>query len=165
MRTVLAMEQLRQTDPTVMALMDTSLYNPDLPITNQYLEIVPPGFTGKVQHIFLTQGVTLVTAVSLGLNSSRVDLTSGIYKVRQTIKPNDQLYADHYFAFVVPERKQLTELVCKALDARQDLTPYYHLTAELDIIEWVAKEGDCKKAEHLLMQVQNKLKTLCAEHV
>ena len=163
MRTQLSMEQLRQTDSTVLALMDTSLYNPDLPISNQYLEIVPPGFTGKVQHIFLTEGVTLVTTVSLGLNGSRVDLPSGIYKIRQTIKPNDQLYADHYFAFVVPERKRLTAALCKALDARDDLTPYYNLSAELDIVEWVAKAGECKKAEALLKQIQNKLQSLCAE--
>lgn len=165
MRTALKMEQIRQTDSTMMILLDTSSYNPDLPISNAYLNITPPGFTSLIQHSFQTQGATIVTTRSLGLSSAEADLPVGIYKVHQTIKPNNQLYADHHFAFVVPLRTQIVELICQAMESNEPLDEYFLLQAELDTVEWLAKADQCKKAESLLKAVQNKLKTLCAEHV
>lgn len=161
MRTKLGLQQLQQRDTTIIALADTSMYNPDLPVENAYLEVIPPEYTIALQVIYIPGNITLLTTVNLGLTTTPEEMDSGLYCVTQTIKPNDQLRETFYFFNTGPERKELACKVCEAIDNEEDLSPYYDINAELDLVELLAVEGECEKAKKLFNLTCNKLRSLC----
>lgn len=165
MRTILGLQQVRMLDPTILALADTSSYNPDLPVENSYLWVTPPSFNSRLQVAYLAQTMTLITSVSLGLSSTPEELYSGVYTVEQSIKPNDKLVKTHYFLLATKERICLADLVCEYLDEGKDPMDLFVLMSELDVAEILANQGECKKAELLFNLTASKIQKLCVQCV
>ena len=165
MVTTLNIDQLRigNTNPCIFPLIDLSIYNPDLPVENAYLEITPPGYYQPIQLPYFPGNVTLVTTQNLRLTAGLEEMDSGIYIVVQTIKPNDRLRKTTYIFNTASERALLTNLVCEAIADCKDTDELMQLHAALDLVEMLAIAEKCKEANKLFNLTYDKLLSLCAE--
>lgn len=165
MVTELKIAQLRLGTPClkVLPLIDLSIYNPNLPVENAYLEIVPPNFERKFQVPYAPGNVTLVSTVSLGLTHKPDIMYSGLYTITQTIKPNDKLVNTQYVFNTAQERHRLIDLASSLMQECKNLDDVYEIHSGLDIVEMLATEGECKKAITLFNQLCEKLEALCVD--
>lgn len=161
MRTELDLQQIRQHNTNILALADTSIYNPDLPVENAYLEVYMPNFDKYVQVPYFPGQITLLTTVNLGITSQPTCLYSGLYTIVQTIKPNDQLRKTSYIFNTSNERKKLSEIICQKIKDCEDLSIVYDLHTSLDVIELLAAEGETKKSIQLFNMTCKKINDLC----
>ena len=104
---VLSLEVPFVMNSCVMKIFDTSVYtvNPLLPVTCPTLNITVPGFSysnqieGAVMTDFVNTGHITLTACDLQLQTANcgsqyVDLPDGIYIIKYSVSPNDQVYID-----------------------------------------------------------------------
>lgn len=158
MRTVLSMEPILMNDCTVISLLDTSTYNPDLPIENAYLEVIPPNFSGYVQVSYQPQAVNVLNTQNLRLSNLRVDLPSGLYTITATIKPNDQLRETFYFLQTCKERQRLTELICQEQKVCGNVDELFLLHSELQVAMQMAAMDKPDEGVALFNSVSKKIR-------
>ena len=111
MRTKLGLSPLCTLDCTVMMLVDTSVYNTDLPVECPYLDITPPGYINPVRVVYTPNTSIQINTVNLGLSTTPGNLPSGVYKIRQSIKPNTEMFKEYHVLYTLPERKKLAACV------------------------------------------------------
>lgn len=133
MRTELNLTQLNSETNRIL-LADTSVYNPDLPVENSYLEVTPPGFSGYIQVLYVPGSVVVLTAQNLKLSESLEDLSSGIYHVLMTIKPNDRIRKDFWFLHAEKERRCLADVFYKAKEYMRPVKEIVDTYVELETL-------------------------------
>ncbi len=161
MKTSLSLAQLPLTFCEEFALIDLSVYNPDIPVENAYLEVLVPDLPAPVRLNYTVSGVTVLTTQNLKLSEGCTEIPSGLYVIVQTIKPNDRLRETHYVFNTIPERKMLACLVSEYIRECKDLDMLFEIHASLDIVERLAKEAYCAEANKLFNTASNKLHSLC----
>jgi len=100
---VLSLEVPDTMNPCLLRVVDTSIYNEDSPAKCQVLEITYPGFNVPVQ--FGEDDIELgfirnFTACDLelqidGCGTTFNDLSDGIYILKWSVSPNDQVYVEY----------------------------------------------------------------------
>jgi hypothetical protein len=140
-----------------MALIDASEYNPNLPVENAYLEIVPPYFSGYIQVLYQPSHVTLLNTKNLRLSDQTEPLPSGLYTITQTIKPNDVLRNTQHFLFFTNEKICLAQLIHDALDRGQCPDDLFYLHSELHVASTLIESGKHKEGMKLFEQVSKKI--------
>lgn len=102
----------------VFRIFDTSIYDEHVPVTCAKLEITSPGFNEPVV-IDVVQGFNLVlNGCTLGIQTSgcgnRSDrLPDGIYTIRYSVSPNDQVYVEYHFLRVCQTNNKYFNELCK----------------------------------------------------
>lgn len=88
-------------NPRIFRVIDTSIYTSAIPVVDQKLEIIPPGFNSPFVIFPSTEGFSLaLNACTLGLqihdcaDTSQV-LPDGIYIVRYSVSPNSKVYVEY----------------------------------------------------------------------
>jgi hypothetical protein len=87
-------------NPKVFRVFDASIYSQLLPITCGLLQITPPGFNVPRNIDVLPNFNLVLNACSLGIQTSgcgdsSADLPDGIYIVKYSVSPNDQVYVEY----------------------------------------------------------------------
>jgi len=103
-------------------IQDTSEYNPDVEVQSPLLQITPPNFSTRYNLIYPISSTIYINSNALGwTNTTDFDsmpiLADGLWKITQSVYPNDCLYKDHYHFRVVNLKKKI---MCHVASALQD---------------------------------------------
>jgi hypothetical protein len=97
---VLSLEVPTVLNTCVMTVMDTSVYTDLIPVVCETLAITVPGFAYSVELPVTYGFIKNVTACDLGIQtadcgSSYVDIPDGVYVIKYSVSPNDQVYVEY----------------------------------------------------------------------
>lgn len=104
-------------NPRIFRIFDTSVYSDLLHIKCGTLQITPPGFNIPT-NITVDPGFNLIlTACQLGIQTQDCGTTSailpdGIYIVRYSVSPNDNVYVEYYHLRVTQFINRYHQLMC-----------------------------------------------------
>jgi len=100
---VLSLEAPDTLNKCILRIVDTSVYNSQIPVKCLLLQITLPGFNTPVQFTDpdLQPGFTLnLTACDLGIQTANCgtsynDLPDGIYIIKYSVSPNEYVYVEY----------------------------------------------------------------------
>jgi hypothetical protein len=122
---VLSLEVPFVMNSCILKIFDTSVYaiNPLLPISCPTLNITVPGFNysnqieGTVMDNFVNNGHITITACDLQLQTTNcgtqyVDLPDGVYVIKYSVSPNDQVYVEYNHMRVTQALNKYYKILC-----------------------------------------------------
>ena len=85
-----------------LGIVDTSWYNPDITVETPTIEIQVPGYTYTASPYFMIQALNVYNSNGLGITKASceeelVDLPDGLWRIRYSICPNNELYIERFF--------------------------------------------------------------------
>jgi hypothetical protein len=97
---VLSLEVPTVLNTCILTVMDTSVYTDLIPVVCETLAITVPGFNHSVELPVNSGFIQNITACDLGLQTadcgtSYVDIPDGIYIIKYSVSPNDQVYVEY----------------------------------------------------------------------
>ena len=98
-------------DCTKLAIIDTSSYNTQIPITCPIIEIQVPNFSSFLRQEYTPQTTFLMTTGSLTLGEGN-SLPTGLYRIRMSINPNDQIYVQYNWLNICCDMSNLAQVMC-----------------------------------------------------
>ena len=126
----------------VFLIRDISIYASGLGVTNQSLQITPPGFTTPTVIVPTTENFQYVlNACSLGIvgptgcSDMCPNIPDGIYGIYYSVSPNDQVYVGYQYMRIVSAINRLNALLCKL--RLPNCLPSQELTYELNNISLI----------------------------
>lgn len=107
----------------VLKIFDTSVYTVPLTVTCPTLNITVPGFgysnqiEGAVMTDFVNSGHITLTACDLQLQTANcgsqyVDLPDGIYVIKYSVSPNDQVYVEYNHMRITQAMNKYYNVLC-----------------------------------------------------
>lgn len=89
-------------DFKTLGILDTSWYNPNIKVETPTIEILPPGYKVAVSPFFMPGALNVYNSNGVGITKASceeelIDLPDGIWKVKYSICPNDQLFVERFF--------------------------------------------------------------------
>lgn len=89
-------------DPKTLGIVDTSWYNPDIVIEESKIEIIPPGFSHVASPFFMVKALNVYNSNGVGIGRASCedqlsDLPDGLWRIKYSICPNDQLFIEKMF--------------------------------------------------------------------
>lgn len=156
--TRLSLDVAKSNDLKVMRLFDTSYINPNFPLENYLVEIMPVNKKSWVTH-FVKPGFSLIlNSSNLRYNTVNseldlIDLPDGIYEIKQSYKPNINTVQIYYYLRTSFLRYRYLEALCGHLadECKQDKRIYAMEAEKLSVIaqyidaaEYVVEKGDKK---------------------
>ena len=156
---------------SVFRVLDTSIYDPHVPVTCNKLEITSPGFNEPVA-IDVIKGFNLIlNGCTLGIQSGGCGTVSerlpdGIYTIRYSVSPNDKVFVQyHYLRVCMITNKYYNELCKVELAACEPEPDVKDQLAELRLIKSyidaakakVEQCDDLQEGMELLMYAQSRL--------
>lgn len=120
---VLSLEVPFVMNPCILKIFDTSVYNDIVPIICPALNITVPGYNYSIQlegadmTEFLTNGHITLTACDLNIQltdcgSQYADLPDGIYVIKYSVSPNDQVYVEYNYLRVTQAMNKYYKILC-----------------------------------------------------
>ena len=105
-------------NPKLLVIKDGSYYNPDIEVTNAYLEILPPGFHENILLEVEPNFLEIIDSNILELTTpckdkSLSELSDGLWTIRYSICPNDKLYVEYTFLRNVKQLIEFRKLYCE----------------------------------------------------
>lgn len=121
MNHVLSLETLDTLNESILRVVDTSVYNPNINIECPLLEVTLPGFGYAVQldDTFISSGFAVnLTACDLEVQTeacgSRYDrLPDGIYVLRYSVSPNDVVFVEYNYLRVSKLMNRYQRILCE----------------------------------------------------
>ncbi len=128
-------------DCEYLTIIDTSEYNPDVPIENPILRIELPNFNKYVDIPYTPKAVNNINSNLLKLTTTKCDLPSGVYTITQSICPNDKLSTTYSVLNVCPDMKTLGCALCDVGSSDPDKYKEFHeLLMSLDIAKFLIEK-------------------------
>lgn len=127
MVTRLAIQEIPSGDCRFLRLVDNSCYNADIPVENAILEITVPGASCPVffyvEKDFNTVfNSSLLSIVSPHVYNGLVNLPEGIYKIKYSIRPNNQIYEEFTYLRNCQQLSTFKAAICKLYSLRDKMT-------------------------------------------
>lgn len=115
---VLSLEVPTVLNTCVMTVMDTSVYTNLIPVACETLAITVPGFTYSVELPVTAGFIENITACDLGLQisdcgTSYVDIPDGIYIIKYSVSPNDQVYVEYNHLRISKALNLYNQVLCQ----------------------------------------------------
>ena len=156
-------------DFKTLGIVDTSWYNPDITVETPTIEILVPGYSVAASPYFMFQALNIYNSNGLGITKASceedlVTLPDGLYKVRYSICPNDELYIERFFLRIDKLQCQYTQAFLN-LDLKCDTPTSAEKRMKLDEVEfWMkgaisASNNQNAKDAHDFYQKADKLLT------
>ena len=152
MKHQLSISQVKQSDLDILVFLDTSEYIKDFSLTNPLIRVFPPDL-GEfyIELEYHTETVNIIRPKAL----KYCELTSGVYKIIQSVCPNEKTEVTHYLFHAGIERKKIKENLCNGEE-------WSDLMLQLDIAEFIVSECPEKSSKILKdVKFQIKQKELC----
>lgn len=97
---ILSLEVPTVLNTCIMSILDTSVYSSIMPVTCPTLNVTVPGFNFSTQLTIIPGDNTILTACDLqlqtqGCGDTLSDLPDGVYAIKYSVSPNDQLYVEY----------------------------------------------------------------------
>lgn len=112
----------------ILKLTDSSVYNPQAPVTCPRLQVTVPGFNVAVDIPNVQPGFILnLTACDLEIQNKNCgteyfDLPDGIYILKYSVSPNDIVYVEYNHLRITSVLNRIREVYCR-LDIPSCLPP------------------------------------------
>lgn len=126
----------------VLLLRDISIYTPLIPVSNQSLQITPPGFAvptvinTTVQNFnFVLNACALGIINSTGCSDKCPNIPDGIYGIYYSISPNTDVFVGYQYMRIVSALNRLNGLLCKL--SLPNCLPSQELTYEINNINLI----------------------------
>ncbi len=159
-------------DVKFLTLIDTSYYNKDVPVTDSIFRITLPNFNKYVDVDYPANGVLNVNSNLLRLTNTSnpenlTELPSGLYKIRQSICPNDKIFKEKTFFNIQPDLMKLASIVCAASKScdNDKLKELFILKSRLDEAKILAErcclEKEAVALYNATVEKINKAQTQC----
>lgn len=108
-------------------IIDTSNYNPNLPITDGLLQITPPGNCASMYFNTLPNFSKVFNASNLQIQlatnyESLLPLPDGIYYIKYSINPTDKLYVEYYYLHNCNQYKKYIDKACELYSSKSNLS-------------------------------------------
>jgi hypothetical protein len=156
---------------SVFRVLDTSIYDPHVPVTCNKLEITSPGFNEPVAIDVISGFNLILNGCTLGIQSAGCGTVSerlpdGIYTIRYSVSPNDKVFVQyHYLRVCMITNKYYNELCKVELAACEPEPDVKDQLAELRLIKSyidaakakVEQCNDLQEGMELLMYAQSRL--------
>lgn len=103
----------------VLKIMDTSIYSDIVPVTCPTLNVTVPGFGYSNQLDFTPGGTATLTGCDLQLQLNGcldevyVDLPDGIYIIKYSVSPNDQVYVEYNHLRITKALHRYKKVLCE----------------------------------------------------
>ena len=160
---------------SVFRVLDTSIYDPHVPVTCNKLEITSPGFNEPVAIDVISGFNLILNGCTLGIQSAGCGTVSerlpdGIYTIRYSVSPNDKVFVEyHYLRVCMITNKYYNELCKVELAACEPEPDVKDQLAELRLIKSyidaakakVEQCNDLQEGMELLMYAQSRLQKYC----
>ena len=120
---VLSLEVPTVMNPCILSINDTSIYADLVPVTCETLNVTVPGF-GYSNQIDVTAGFTqILTGCDLQLQTtncgtSYVNLPDGIYIIKYSVSPNDQVYVEYNHMRITQALIKYNKVLCDVIVAQ-----------------------------------------------
>lgn len=115
---ILLLSEGKSANEGVLLLNDISIYAPTIPVLCPTLEILPPGYRTPAV-LTITPGAHLVlNACSVGILPTTgcadcaPDLPDGIWHLRYSVSPNNEVYVEYNLLRIVEAWNRLNEILC-----------------------------------------------------
>lgn len=133
-------------DSRFITLMDTSQYNTDIPVTSPMYRIYMYNFDRYVDLSFTPGSVLHVNTNLLKLTNttdheSLGNIPSGLYKIVQSVCPNDKLFIEKYLFNTVPALDCLADLVIANKCDDRKLSKLHKIKEILDLVQFLTQKG------------------------
>ncbi len=160
---------------SVFRVLDTSIYDPHVPVTCNKLEITSPGFNESVAIDVISGFNLILNGCTLGIQSAGCGtiserLPDGIYTIRYSVSPNDKVFVQyHYLRVCMITNKYFNEL-CKVElaacepepDVKDQLNELRLIKSYIDAAKAKVEQcNDLQEGMELLMYAQSRLQKYC----
>jgi hypothetical protein len=117
---VLSLDIPDTTNSSIIRVVDTSVYNPQIAVTCPELLITAPGFSYSVSFTEPQIGpgfILNLTACDLELQTAQCgttfyDIPDGIYAIRYSVSPNDVIYVEYNHLRITSALKKVQDVYC-----------------------------------------------------
>jgi len=115
---LLFLQEGKTSNEGIFLLNDISIYAPSVPLLCPTLEILAPGFQTPTVLTIVPGSNLVLNACSLGvLNQTACttcapDLEDGIYHVRYSVSPNNQVFVEYNILRIVHAWNRLNDVLC-----------------------------------------------------
>lgn len=116
---VLSLEAPDTLNKCILRLADTSVYNPQAPVTCPRLQVTVPGFNTAVDISNPQPGFNYnLTACDLEMQSENcgttfASLPDGIYILKYSVSPNDQVYVEYNHLRITNVLDRIQKIYCE----------------------------------------------------
>lgn len=133
-------------DNRFITLMDTSQYNTDVPVTSPMYRVYMYNFDRYVDLSYVPGSVLHVNTNLLKLTNTLDfemlgDIPSGLYKIVQSVCPNDKLFIEKYLFNTAPALDCLADLVVENKCDDRKLSKLYKIKEILDLVQFLTQKG------------------------
>ena len=133
-------------DNRFITLMDTSQYNTDVPVTSPMYRVYMYNFDRYVDLSYVPGSVLHVNTNLLKLTNTLDfemlgDIPSGLYKIVQSVCPNDKLFTEKYLFNTAPALDCLADLVVENKCDDRKLSKLYKIKEILDLVQFLTQKG------------------------
>jgi hypothetical protein len=134
-------------------LTDLSDYNPDVKVTDAIYRVTLPNFNKYVDVPYVPNTALALNSNVLGLTSASdhsglCDLPAGLYKIRQSICPNDKLFYEYCYFHVEGDLQAVAEKICAAWPDKNAVAELYALKRDFEIAKMLGE--DCCNAKEAI---------------
>lgn len=145
----LNIQEIPGNDCKYLRLVDNSYYNPDIAISNEILEITPPGFDCpvifNVDHHFNTAfNSSLLKTSPTNPNVILTELPDGLYHIKYSINPNLVLYVEHNHFRTCKLQSKYAVSICDLFSKRCELSHKNFEEKRKELI-WIKELIDASK--------------------
>jgi hypothetical protein len=145
---------LEQCDCDIISFLDTSTYLPN--ITNPILRIFPPNWS---EYINIPYNLNQITLITPGLLKHST-LPSGVYKIIQSVCPNDKSFKEYCYLQICKDLQCLKEIVCEYSEDEIIMNKVFTLKMQLEAAQDLVYECDVNKGTELYNITVNQIKDL-----
>jgi len=147
-------------NPKLLIVKDCSYYNPDIVVTNAKLEVQYPRSNSYINIPVGKNFSYIINSNTIGLTNSNTheglsDLPDGIWTIKYSICPNNELYVEYTFLRNVKQLIKYHNLFCKIEVDKcnrkqylEDLKKIREIKDIIDAAQYLA--DDCGKYEKAL---------------
>lgn len=112
-RHTLSLEVPDTKNPTILRLVDTSIYADGLQVNCPTLHVTAPGFIQPAEITVTKDFIRNLTAADLGIGTVDSTLSDGVYVIRYSVSPNDKVYVEYNHLRVTNISNRYHEELCR----------------------------------------------------
>jgi hypothetical protein len=105
-----------------MVFIDLSIYNTQIPIKDAKLSILKPYALVPIEIPYTPKNNTIITSIDLDGGMIIESPPCGLYKITQSICPNDKLYNEIWYVHTGQIKRDIADLYCNGkIDAGKEM--------------------------------------------
>lgn len=157
MKSVISSQVISDQDCRFFSLVDTSIYNEDLEVTNPLYRIILPNFNKYVDIPYSPNTVTVINSNLLKLTTEPGCIPDGLYQITQSICPNEKIYKEFNYYHTCTAMTNLGQVLCACIEDKEKVKKLWELRMGLEDVKVLAQCGQIQKANILYRVISERI--------